>query len=73
MMSKNSFKILKEIGTIASYGTKDKILAIVSWNGAPAKYDIRIWDKKRIEPGPGIELDRLELDALNFSIKKILK
>ena len=64
------FDIVNKLGVI-SEGTKGwrKEVNLVSWNGRPAKLDVRDWNEKHEKMGRGITLNRAEtralLDALN--------
>jgi len=46
-----------------------KELNRVSWNGAPAKYDIRSWNPDHSKMGKGITLSNDEFQALINAIK----
>lgn len=64
------YKIKQHIATLSETDTISKELNLVSWNGNPAKYDIRVW--KRTEEGrkasKGITLTGPELSALAAAI-----
>lgn len=64
-MAEVSFEIVEEMGVL-SEGTKgwSKQLNRVSWNGNPAKYDIRDWNEDHTKCGKGITLTYEELEAL---------
>lgn len=70
-MSDIKFEIIEEIGILATYGSKQKILALVSWNDAEPKYDIRTWDLERTQPGKGVTLDDDEILVLKKAIQSI--
>ena len=62
---KVSFEIVRHIGAL-SEGTKGwrKEVNLISWNGRPAKIDIRDWDEKHEKMGKGVTLTKEELNAL---------
>ena len=64
-MAEVSFEIVEEIGVL-SEGSKgwSKQLNKISWNGNPAKYDIRDWNEDHTKCGKGITLTEDELEAL---------
>lgn len=64
-MAEVSFEIVEEMGVL-SEGTKgwSKQLNRVSWNGNPAKYDIRDWNEDHTKCGKGVTLTYEELEAL---------
>lgn len=62
------YTIEKEIGQIGqtTQGAR-KLLSLVSWNGRPAKYDLRSWhmdDNGNLKPGKGITFSEDEARAL---------
>jgi len=64
-MAEVSFEIVEEIGVL-SEGNKgwSKQLNRISWNGNPAKYDIRDWNEDHTKCGKGITLTDDEFEAL---------
>lgn len=64
-MADVSFEIVEEIG-ILSEGSKgwSKQLNRISWNGNPAKYDLRDWNEDHTKCGKGITLTIEEFEAL---------
>lgn len=60
---------------IFSQGIKswNKEVNLVSWNGRPAKLDIRAWQKDHTKCGKGITLTRDEAEELVKLLAKILK
>ncbi len=42
----------------------DKLIARVSWNGNPAKIEIRSWDKDRVKCSKGINFTDAEVEKL---------
>ncbi len=63
------YEIIEEVGVL-SENTRGwrKELNRVSWNGRPAKYDIRDWAENHEKMGKGITLTDEEAEAL----KKLL-
>lgn len=63
------YEIIEEVGVL-SENTRGwrKELNRVSWNGRPAKYDIRDWAENHEKRGKGITLTDEEAEAL----KKLL-
>ena len=60
------FEITKNIGVLSSNPKTawTRELNLVSWNGAPAKYDIRDWAPTHDKMGKGISLTSEELENL---------
>ena len=60
---------------VFSEGTKNwnKEVNLVSWNGRPAKLDIRAWQKNHQKCGKGIALTRAEAEELVKLLGKVLK
>lgn len=67
-----TFNIEEHIGVITeeTNGWK-KELNKVSWNGGPAKYDIRSWDDSHVKMTRGITLHRDEMAALKELVSTI--
>jgi len=64
-MADFSFEILSEIGVLSESdkGWK-KELILISWNGAPPKYDIREWSPGHEKMGKGVTLTVEEAEKL---------
>ena len=63
------FEIEENFGVVSeSANGWTKELNLVSWNGRPAKFDIRDWDEEHLKMGKGITLTTDEVREL----KKIL-
>lgn len=64
------YEIVEHIATLSKYGDTSKELNRVSYNGSPAKYDLRSW--KREDGGEkmfkGVTLSEEEMDALKAAI-----
>lgn len=61
------FEIVKHIATLSKHGRTTKELNLISYNGAPPKYDLRRWREGQMFKGltlTGEELEALK-DALN--------
>ena len=67
-------EIIESYG-IFSEGTKswNKEVNLVSWNGRPAKLDIRSWQRNHEKCGKGIALTKAEAEELVKLLNKILK
>ena len=67
-------EIIESYG-VFSGGTKNwnKELNLVSWNGRPAKLDIRNWQKDHSKCGKGIAITREEAEELVRLLNRILK
>ena len=60
-----SFTIEKHLGVIATNNSGwTKELNLVSWNGKPAKYDIRDWDENHEKMSRGITLTEDEMNTI---------
>lgn len=59
-------KIIKTLAEISSTDNGTKQLNLMSWNGAPAKLDLRSWRKEgeKLMPGKGMTLTDAEAQAL---------
>lgn len=63
------FEILEEVGVLSTNNKGwQKELNLVSWNGRPAKFDLRDWSPNHEKMGKGITLSNEEASAL----KKLL-
>lgn len=62
------------IAEISSTGSSAKRLTVTSWNGNPAKLDLRIWrtDEPEPKPGKGITLTDAEAKALVAALNSYL-
>jgi hypothetical protein len=67
-------EIIESYG-VFSDGAKNwkKEVNLVSWNGRPAKFDIRSWQSNHEKCGKGITLTREEAEELVKLLNKILK
>lgn len=67
-------KIEKTIAEISSTGSTAKRLTLTSWNGNPAKLDLRVWrtDEDPPKPAKGITLTDEEAQALADALQGYL-
>lgn len=61
-----SYQIVKDYGEISNTGNQAKRLRAISYNGHPAKFDLRVWIRDREDPsreilGKGITLSTEEM------------
>ena len=68
-----SFEIIQTIAVLSTDRTGwAKELNLVSYNGAPAKYDIRSWDPNHEKMGKGVTFTREELVQLESVLRELL-
>lgn len=68
-MAAIEYEILETIGVLSTNAKGwQKELNLISWNGRPAKFDLRDWAPNHEKMGKGITLTNEEADAL----KKLL-
>lgn len=72
MAQEFSYEILEEIAVL-SENPKGwcKEFNLVSWNGRPAKFDIRDWAPDHEKMGKGVTLSNEEFAALKAAIEKM--
>lgn len=66
----------KTLADISSSGSTAKRLTITSWNGRPAKLDLRTWrtdENGQQQPGKGLTLTDTEAAALEQALAAYLK
>lgn len=64
-MSEIKFEIQEELGTLSESAKGwTKEVNLISWNGAPPKYDIRDWAPDHEKMGKGITLTEEEAETL---------
>lgn len=70
-----NYTVEKTIATIGSSGNSEKRLTVTSWNGNPAKLDLRTWRTVDGEqtPGKGMTLTNSEAAALCEALAEYLK
>lgn len=73
-MADINYEIQKKIGVL-SESTRgwQKELNLVSWNGKPAKYDLRDWSPDHEKMGKGITLSEYEAQQLYKILKGIFE
>lgn len=67
-----SYEILEELAVLSENqkGWR-KELNLISWNGRPAKFDIRDWAPDHTKMGKGITLSNDEFKALQEKLKEM--
>lgn len=69
------YEVKKTIAEISSTGSTAKRLTLTSWNGNPAKLDLRIWrtdGNGDSQPGKGVTLTEDEAAAVAAAISDYL-
>lgn len=73
-MAEIEFSIVKALGKLAEgRGGWIKELNLVSWNGRPAKFDIREWAPDHQKMGKGVTLSEEEAQSLLELLSKELQ
>lgn len=70
------YKIERIIGEISKTTSTSKMLTLTSWNGKPAKLDLRVWRRDENGeniPGKGITLSDEEAAAVAAAISDYLR
>lgn len=71
--SQFKFDIIQNIAVLSTEKSGwTKEINLVSFNGAPPKYDIRTWDPNHEKMGKGITLTKEELTQLESVLKELL-
>ena len=71
--SQFKFEIIQNIAVLSTEKSGwTKEINLVSYNGAPPKYDIRTWDPNHEKMGKGITLTKEELTQLESILKELL-
>ena len=67
-----SYTIEKTLAEISDNGVNCKRLTLTSWNGYPAKLDLRTWrrDGDQMKPGKGLTLSDEEARALAEALQR---
>lgn len=71
-MADFNYEVIEELGvlsTSASGWTRE--LNLISWNGRPAKFDIRDWSPDHEKMGKGLTFNNEELQALKEVLSKV--
>lgn len=72
MKSEFSYEILEEIGILSENARGwRKELNLVSWNGNPAKFDLRDWAPNHEKMGKGVTLSNEEFESLKKLIESM--
>lgn len=71
-MADFQYEILEEIAVLSENpkGWR-KEFNLVSWNGRPAKFDIRDWAPNHEKMGKGVALSNEEFEALKSALKEM--
>ena len=64
MAEKITYDVVKNIGVISDSGAWETQVNMISWNHAPAKFDIRKWNVETGKMSKGISLNEAEARAL---------
>ncbi len=72
MTQEFSYEIMEEV-VVLSENQKGwrKELNLISWNGRPAKFDIRDWAPDHEKMGKGITLTNEEVEVLKQALEKM--
>lgn len=62
----------RKLAEISRTGKTVKRLTLTSWNGNPAKLDLRIWNLDEDKPGKGVTLTMDEAEALAKALNGFL-
>lgn len=72
MSQEFSYDILEEIAVLSENAKGwTKELNLISWNGRPAKFDLRDWAPNHEKMGKGITLTNEEFAALKETLTKM--
>lgn len=67
-----SYEVVEDFGSVCEDENYELRIRLVSWNGRPAKYDIRRWHKTDPEKcGKGLTLSGEEIEALTDALSEI--
>lgn len=67
-----NFEIVELIAKIGEVGKWNLELNRVSWNGKPAKYDLRAWSEDHDKCGKGVTMTEEEARALKYALEGIV-
>lgn len=71
-MADFQYEILEEIAVLSENPKSwRKEFNLVSWNGRPAKFDIRDWAPNHEKMGKGVTLSNEEFEALKSALKEM--
>ena len=72
MSQEFSYEILEEIAVLSENAKGwRKELNLISWNGRPAKFDLRDWAPDHEKMGKGVTLTNEEFAALKETLNKM--
>lgn len=72
MSQEFSYEILEEIAVLSENAKGwRKELNLISWNGRPAKFDLRDWAPDHEKMGKGVTLSNEEFAALKATLNKM--
>lgn len=72
MSQEFSYEILEEIAVLSENAKGwRKELNLISWNGRPAKFDLRDWAPEHEKMGKGVTLTNEEFAALKETLNKM--
>lgn len=72
-MAEFKYEIIERIAVLSENRKWTKELNKVSWNGRPAKYDLRDWDHEDGKMGKGVTLTDDEINNLKQVLDEIIK
>ena len=72
-MADFKYEIIERIAVLSENGKWTKELNKVSWNGRPAKYDLRDWNHEDEKIGKGTTLTEEEMENLKEVLAEIVK
>lgn len=72
-MAEFKYEIIKRIAVLSENGKWTKELNKVSWNGRPAKYDLRDWNHEDGKMGKGVTMTDDEINNLKQVLDEIVK
>jgi len=72
-MGKFEYEITERIAILSERGKWTKELNKVSWNGRPAKYDLRDWNHEDGKIGKGLTFTQEEMQNLKEVLNAIIQ
>lgn len=71
-MAAIEFEIMQTLGVLSTNAKGwQKELNLVSWNGRPAKFDLRDWDPDHVKMSKGVTLSNEEVSALKKMLEDV--
>ena len=71
MAEKITYDVVEHIGTVPTNSAWEVQINSISWNHAPAKYDIRKWNSETDKMSKGISLTEDELRGVYEILKEM--